>query len=249
VVERAMSRTRITLPPSRVHGGRVAFALLVLFASCAMQTSLADTYEYDVSGRLTKVVYDDGSSTSYTYDGLGNVISRVDALADGGVPNQPPVVAALLSPSNGATSVARPVTFRWQPGSDPEGGAVTYAVTICTSSSFAGCTSQPVVTAAAMLGGFGAGSLGLLLVGSVWCRRGARVSLRLAAVTALTLSACGGGGGGGGSSGGGGPPPPDTSIRFVDAALAAGTLYYWKVTVTDAQGASSDSPVWSFTTQ
>lgn len=35
-------------------------------------TALAETYTYDAQGRLTKVVYDDNSSITYSYDSMGN---------------------------------------------------------------------------------------------------------------------------------------------------------------------------------
>lgn len=37
--------------------------------------SIAETYQYDTTGRLTKVIYDDGSSIEYQYDNAGNIIS------------------------------------------------------------------------------------------------------------------------------------------------------------------------------
>src|SRR5205085_6203327 len=35
----------------------------------------------------------------------------------------------------------------------------------------------------------------------------------------------------------------------IPATLIAGTTYYWKVKVRDNQGITTDSPVWSFTTE
>ena len=48
----------------------VAAALAVLMAVSG--AALADTYEYDAHGRLTKVTFSDGSSITYTYDAAGN---------------------------------------------------------------------------------------------------------------------------------------------------------------------------------
>ncbi len=39
--------------------------------------SQAETYSYDVTGRLTGVTYDDVSSITYTYDAAGNRLSRI----------------------------------------------------------------------------------------------------------------------------------------------------------------------------
>jgi hypothetical protein len=36
----------------------------------------ADTYSYDVTGRLTVVTYDDGSGISYTYDNAGSITNK-----------------------------------------------------------------------------------------------------------------------------------------------------------------------------
>lgn len=35
----------------------------------------AETYQYDTVGRLTKVVYDDNTSITYTYDASGNILT------------------------------------------------------------------------------------------------------------------------------------------------------------------------------
>jgi len=47
----------------------------------ASMSCLAETYSYDAAGRLTGVVYDDGSSLSYQYDANGNRLTRTAALA------------------------------------------------------------------------------------------------------------------------------------------------------------------------
>lgn len=51
----------------------------VWFVLClaAPVISQAETYSYDVAGRLTGVIYDDGSSIIYTYDPAGNRLSRI----------------------------------------------------------------------------------------------------------------------------------------------------------------------------
>ena len=52
---------------------RIIYTLALLFAS--LQT-FAQTYTYDSNNRLTKVVYDNGTTITYSYDALGNRISK-----------------------------------------------------------------------------------------------------------------------------------------------------------------------------
>ena len=52
-------------------------AILVLLAVfVAVGLGGAYTYEYDALGRLTKATYPDGQTISYTYDKVGNLLSR-----------------------------------------------------------------------------------------------------------------------------------------------------------------------------
>ncbi|MEM6532746.1 MAG: immunoglobulin-like domain-containing protein [Myxococcota bacterium] len=54
-------------------------ALLSMAAAILMSLPFfarAETYEYDAVGRVTRVVYDDGSGLLYTYDANGNRLSR-----------------------------------------------------------------------------------------------------------------------------------------------------------------------------
>ena len=52
---------------------RILYTLVLLFATMQMQ---AQTYTYDNNNRLTKVVYGNGVMVSYTYDKLGNRLSK-----------------------------------------------------------------------------------------------------------------------------------------------------------------------------
>ncbi len=54
------------------------FAVWLVMCLAAPVISHAETYTYDVTGRLTSVTYDDGSTITYTYDNAGNILeSRV----------------------------------------------------------------------------------------------------------------------------------------------------------------------------
>lgn len=56
--------------------------LFVLASACllgAPAAQAATQYTYDALNRLTKVIYDDGRSISYTYDAAGNMASRVSS--------------------------------------------------------------------------------------------------------------------------------------------------------------------------
>ena len=59
---------------------RLLYTLALLFAT--MQT-FAQTYTYDSNNRLTKVVYKNGTTVTYTYDALGN---RTGKKVTGGTP-------------------------------------------------------------------------------------------------------------------------------------------------------------------
>lgn len=50
------------------------FGLSVLYLTAT--PSHADDYTYDDAGRLTSVIYDDGTSITYIYDVRGNIISK-----------------------------------------------------------------------------------------------------------------------------------------------------------------------------
>ena len=45
----------------------LAFLTASLFAG--------ETYEYDLQGRLAKVIYEDSTSIAYTYDNNGNILT------------------------------------------------------------------------------------------------------------------------------------------------------------------------------
>ncbi len=51
----------------------ILYTLALLFAT--LQT-FAQTYTYDSNNRLTKVVYDNGTTITYSFDALGNRISK-----------------------------------------------------------------------------------------------------------------------------------------------------------------------------
>jgi len=67
--------------PDKPFQLRRCHAVLMGVLLGASMTCLAETYSYDATGRLTGVVYDDGSSLSYQYDANGNRLARTAALA------------------------------------------------------------------------------------------------------------------------------------------------------------------------
>jgi YD repeat-containing protein len=80
---------------------------------------LAETYQYNPQGRLTKVTYNDGSSISYSYDNNGNILSIVRAGPDPG-PNQPPN-GVIDTPNDDQTITAGDTVNITGTGSDPDG--------------------------------------------------------------------------------------------------------------------------------
>jgi YD repeat-containing protein len=51
----------------------LCFTLALVMFFAAGKTLIAEEYEYDALGRLTRVIYDDGSRISYIYDRAGNI--------------------------------------------------------------------------------------------------------------------------------------------------------------------------------
>jgi YD repeat-containing protein len=62
------------LSPSR---GLTVALFLVLGVAGSGPAAAGERYEYDRAGRLVKVVYDDGSTITYTYDKNGNIVAVV----------------------------------------------------------------------------------------------------------------------------------------------------------------------------
>ncbi len=54
--------------------GLLVAAMIHLLAA---NPAIAEVYEYDPAGRLTRVIYDDGASTRYTWDASGNLLQAV----------------------------------------------------------------------------------------------------------------------------------------------------------------------------
>lgn len=175
--------------------------------------------------------------------------------------NAAPTASALIFPAQGQRNVGTVPTFRFRPGSDPDGDPVSYSVYLSESPDFAGATPQPVVNTV-YLASLGFAALLLLLPGAQpglnLRRRVALISalLMLSAAT-LLLPGCGGGGGGadGVPNSAGGTPvvePPAATSEFLQftapAALKGSTTYYWKVVTEDGQGGSTESETRTFTT-
>ena len=85
-------------------------------------TAFAETYTYDVTGRLTSVTYDDSSSITYTYDNNGNILSIIQT-ATGDPSNTPPVCldVSLTTDEDTAGSTEPNCT-------DADGDALSYSI-------------------------------------------------------------------------------------------------------------------------
>jgi YD repeat-containing protein len=82
---------------------------MVLLMFCVLhQFCHAQTYNYDLSGRLTRAVYPNGRQVSYSYDAAGNILS-VSANGLGVDTNRP--VAAVVTPAAGGTVVSNNITL------------------------------------------------------------------------------------------------------------------------------------------
>ncbi len=76
---------------------------LLLFEACFIApciTSFAQTYTYDLDGRLVRATYANGSKVNYGYDGAGNIFS-LSTNAISADTNRP--VVNIVSPSTGST--------------------------------------------------------------------------------------------------------------------------------------------------
>lgn len=65
----------------RLNRRTVAAACIVLAGMVSVASVSAETYEYDELSRVSKVIYEDGSYQTYTYDANGNIkeITSYDA--------------------------------------------------------------------------------------------------------------------------------------------------------------------------
>jgi len=61
------------MKPPRIGSLGRASLLLLLFVLASAQVAEAQTCTYDAAGRLTRVTYPGGTTTSYTYDAAGNL--------------------------------------------------------------------------------------------------------------------------------------------------------------------------------
>jgi len=50
--------------------------LIAVALNAVASVTHAETYQYDSTGRLTRVVHDDGTFIAYTYDDNGNILAR-----------------------------------------------------------------------------------------------------------------------------------------------------------------------------
>lgn len=91
-------------------------------------------YFYDNARQIKKVIYGDGTTIDYTYDGSGNRLIQQITLA-GSPANNPPSAPSNISPSNAATGVDTIVILSWTGSSDPDAGdSVVYDIYLGTTS-------------------------------------------------------------------------------------------------------------------
>ena len=60
----------------RLHSFSLIACAIFVLVVCDLEIGRAQSYEYDVDGRLVKVTYDDGATIQYRYDPSGNMLSR-----------------------------------------------------------------------------------------------------------------------------------------------------------------------------
>lgn len=165
--------------------------------------------------------------------------------------NANPSAPQLLFPANGATGVATTVEFRWQAATDADSDPLTYAFVLCGNDDFSGCSGEPVNALFSLHrgpAGWGGLTAGFLVLGFLWPRAGGRRGAALLIAGALALGTLGLPGCAEEDPGPGGEVPPP-GITHTESGLAPNTTYFWKVVVDDGQGGSTESAVFSFTTE
>lgn len=169
--------------------------------------------------------------------------------------NNPPFAPTLVFPANGQSGLGTTVTFRWEKTSDPDGDAVAYKLSYCTDQSFSGCDPADVASLDTLYVYYaGFGWPGLLLISMVLAgtvkgrKRSALLIIVVVIITGGIFASCGGDGGGGGWFGVN-PPRHPSELSYTAPGLNSGATYYWKVVADDGNGGTSESAVWSFSTQ
>jgi hypothetical protein len=228
-------------------------------ASTETNPALADT---DEDGYCDgSVAVNNGTETCAASDNCPLVANadQADADSDGvgdacsDVVNNPPTASTLSYPSDGAIGVPTEFTISWYETTDPDGDTVTYQLFVCTDEDFVGCDAIYNSAASISLNSLDLNNrfnsdqvflfLGVIAAGGLFSSRRRKwilVALILS-LSALSTVSCGGGGGG---------TPVDTPdiMEYSITSLESSTTYFWKVTVTDSNGGSTDSEVRSFTT-
>lgn len=169
------------------------------------------------------------------------VYRQVHGILDNLPPNKP----QLFSPQDQATGLETTLDLKWRETKDGDGDHISYLIHYCDNNAFSGCEAivYPTQTAESKLAlnGLGLGLSGLFLVGMIsftgMTRRQKVFNIVLIVIVVLLMNACGGG-----SSSG-------KVLSFTVSGLEANTTYYWKITAVDSVGNSTESDVWSFTTQ
>lgn len=81
------------------------FAGVVVFAATASQAT-AQTYTYDIHGRLLKAAYTNGAEVSYTYDKAGNRLTETVKAGTG--PAKPTGASSPVAPLRTAAPATSP---------------------------------------------------------------------------------------------------------------------------------------------
>ena len=103
----------------------LALLLAIVAAPAAAQGTR--TYSYDETGRLARVVSEDGTTIDYAYDLAGNRLVRRTTPA-GAPANAPPAVPSNPGIPDGAAGVSTSPTLSWTGGDPNAGDAVVYSL-------------------------------------------------------------------------------------------------------------------------
>ena len=223
----------------RVDTSTLGAAFAVAADTCSLQSlALHETCSITLDFSPQTVGDFQSSMTIISNDSVSETL----VLTISGAGNHSPDAATLLAPVNGSAGLGASVTFLWTPAEDPDGDAVreTFVLSDSTGtvilSRQVGST-QDFVPFLSMMGVI----FVLQLSASVRRRNGRRLAVLTILGFLIFLShAC--------SSGGDSAVPMSSSGTHTETRLQPATTYLWKIISTDANGGTSESATWHFTT-